>query len=56
MQNGRERVVVHEHLDERELPVREAAPSVERAELRGCGAARGEYEATVEYVPPAREA
>jgi hypothetical protein len=53
-----ERIIVFEHLDERELPVRETAPTVEIAAWRGCGAERGEYEAAVEveYLRPTRRA
>lgn len=50
----RERVVVFEGMDERDLPLREAAPSTELSQWRGCGPARGEYEAAaeVEYLAP----
>jgi hypothetical protein len=60
----RERVVVIElGADERDVPVREAAPVTELVEWRGCGAARGEWEAAhpandvaVEYLAPGRVA
>ena len=53
--HARERLVV---IDEgfdllREAVTREAAPSTELAEWRGCGPERGEYEAQgVEYIAP----
>lgn len=56
--NTRERIVIIEGIDERDIPVREVVPSTELVEWRGCGPARGEYEAAVhvEYLPPRRRA
>jgi len=61
MPNCRERIVVIETFDERDVPVREPAPELEV--WRGCGPERGEYEARhahandngdvrAEYTPP----
>ncbi len=59
MPNCRERVILIETFDERDLPVREAAAELEP--WRGCGAERGEWEdarandnAAAEYLPPTR--
>ncbi|HVZ88068.1 MAG TPA: hypothetical protein VHG72_13940 [Polyangia bacterium] len=63
-----ERVIVIEGIDERDIPLREVAPSTEMArfapandvdhEWAGTGPARGEYEqariAVTEYLPPGR--
>lgn len=59
MPNCRERIVVIEDFDEREIVVREPAAELE---FRGCGPARGAYEdqvraandVRVEYEPPRR--
>lgn len=53
----RERVVVFEGMDERDLPLREPAPETELT-FAGTGPARGEYEAAteVEYLRPTRRA
>jgi hypothetical protein len=57
---NRERIVVVETFDERDIPVREAAPSTELAEWTGTGPARGEWEAAndvaVEYLAPGKHA
>lgn len=58
--HANERIVIHDEGADllRETVTREAAPSAELAQWRGCGPARGEYEAAaeVEYLRPTRRA
>jgi len=58
MPNCRERIILIETFDERDVPVREPAPELEV--WRGCGAERGAWEdrhandnaVAAEYQPP----